>query len=141
SHCAGNVGLPPLPCMLMRATTTTIAHETSGAARIRHSLRPLIFQRSRELLANLGRNAPRDAKLYARHPEARAQRASKDESATAGPSSFEARKGAHLRMTDRDPETPMIEPIRRGVLDHPLEPVIGLAKGETRWRVMTVLGL
>jgi hypothetical protein len=28
-------------------------------------------------------------------------------------------------MTDRDPETPMIEPISRGVLDHPLEPVIG----------------
>jgi hypothetical protein len=26
----------------------------------------------------------------------------------------------------------------RGVLDHPLEPVIGLAAGETRWRVMTV---
>jgi hypothetical protein len=26
----------------MRATTTTIAHETSGAARIRHSLRPLM---------------------------------------------------------------------------------------------------
>jgi hypothetical protein len=30
----------------------------------------------------------------------RAQRASKDESATDGPSSFEARKSAHLRMTD-----------------------------------------
>jgi hypothetical protein len=29
----------------------------------------------------------------------------------------------------------------RGVLDAPLEPVIGLAKGETRWRGMTtVLG-
>jgi hypothetical protein len=25
----------------------------------------------------------------------------------------------------------------RGVLDPPLEPVIGLAKGETRWRRMT----
>jgi hypothetical protein len=24
------------------------------------------------------------------------------------------------------------------ILDHPLEPVIGLAKGETRWRMMTV---
>jgi hypothetical protein len=24
-----------------------------------------------------------------------------------------------------------------GILDHPLEPVIGLAEGETRWRVMT----
>jgi hypothetical protein len=27
---------------------------------------------------------------------------------------------------------------RSGILDHPLEPVIGLAEGETRWRVMTV---
>jgi hypothetical protein len=24
-----------------------------------------------------------------------------------------------------------------GILDHPLEPVIGLAEGETRWRMMT----
>jgi len=27
---------------------------------------------------------------------------------------------------------------RFGILDHPQEPVIGLAKGETRWRMMTV---
>src|SRR4051794_27503779 len=40
-------------------------------------------------------------------------------------------------MTGRDRETPMIEPRSRGVLDHPLEPAIGLAKGETRWRVTT----
>ena len=26
---------------------------------------------------------------------------------------------------------------RFGILDHPLEPVIGLAKGETRWPMMT----
>jgi hypothetical protein len=26
-----------------------------------------------------------------------------------------------------------------GILDHPLEPVIGLAEGETRWRVMTAV--
>jgi hypothetical protein len=26
---------------------------------------------------------------------------------------------------------------RRGLLDHPLEPVIGLAEGETLWRLMT----
>jgi len=32
----------PLPCMLMRALPVHIAHETAGAARIRHSLRPLI---------------------------------------------------------------------------------------------------
>jgi hypothetical protein len=27
----------------------------------------------------------------------------------------------------------------RGVLDAPLEPVVGLAKGETRWRGMTTV--
>jgi hypothetical protein len=31
----------------------------------------------------------------------------------------------------------MIESKGRGVLDTPLEPVIGLAEGETRWRGMT----
>ena len=35
------------------------------------------------------------------------------------------------------PETSAIEPKGRGVLDTPLEPVIGLAEGETRWRGMT----
>ena len=35
----------------------------------------------------------------------------------------------------------MIEPKSRGVLDTPLEPVIGLAEGETRWRGMTTLRL
>jgi hypothetical protein len=34
-------------------------------------------------------------------------------------------------------ETSVTEPKRRGVLDTPLEPVIGLAGGETRWRGMT----
>jgi hypothetical protein len=33
----------------------------------------------------------------------------------------------------------MMESIDRSVLDTPLEPVIGLAGGETRWRSMTVL--
>ena len=35
----------------------------------------------------------------------------------------------------------MMESNSRGVLDAPLEPVIGLAEGETRWRGMTVDGL
>jgi hypothetical protein len=35
------------------------------------------------------------------------------------------------------PEASAMEPKGRGVLDHPLEPVIGLAEGETRWRMMT----
>src|SRR3979490_510986 len=46
-------------CMLMRALLVHIAHEIAGAARIRHSLRPLI-SRARRFLAKLGRNASRD---------------------------------------------------------------------------------
>jgi hypothetical protein len=34
-------------------------------------------------------------------------------------------------------EALVIEAKVRGVLDTPLEPVIGLAEGETRWRSMT----
>ena len=34
----------------------------------------------------------------------------------------------------------MIESIGRSILDSPPEPVIGLAEGETRWRVMTKVG-
>jgi RNA polymerase subunit RPABC4/transcription elongation factor Spt4 len=33
----------------------------------------------------------------------------------------------------------MMESRSRGVLDTPLEPVIGLSEGETRWRGMTVI--
>src|SRR5882672_4027203 len=38
------------------------------------------------------------------------------------------------------PEAVVIEPRGCGVLDAPLEPVIGLAEGETRWRGMTAVG-
>jgi len=38
---------------------------------------------------------------------------------------------------DSIPETPAMESRSRGVPDTPLEPVIGLAEGETRWRSMT----
>src|SRR4029079_13748529 len=47
--CAGNVGCSPLPCMLMRALSVHTAHETAGAARIRHSLRPLTTEGVRNL--------------------------------------------------------------------------------------------
>ena len=40
-------------------TLLPIAHETAGAARIRHSLRPL-FGEGVRIPANLGRNAPRE---------------------------------------------------------------------------------
>src|SRR3979411_346599 len=77
SHCAGNVVCSPLPCMLMRALLVHVAHEIAGAARIRHSLRPLDF-RGREILANLGRIASRGCKgasILLRHSGARVARA------------------------------------------------------------------
>jgi hypothetical protein len=45
--------------MLMRALSVHTAHETAGAARIRHSLRPL-FSEVAKITANLGRNASRE---------------------------------------------------------------------------------
>ena len=45
--------------MLVRALFVHTARETAGAARIRHSLRPLDFE-GEEILANLGRNASRE---------------------------------------------------------------------------------
>jgi len=48
------------------------AHETAGAARIRHSLRPLNF-RGRNDLQNFGQIMPRECGLmFPRHPEVRA---------------------------------------------------------------------
>src|SRR6476620_9652613 len=48
-----------------------------------------------------------------RHPEVRAQRASKDESATVGSSSFEARNSAHLRVNAIAFIPGMTEPLSR----------------------------
>src|SRR4051794_1589128 len=50
--------------MLMRATTTTIAHETSGAARIRHSLRPLISRGRENNLHTSGASCRENADAY-----------------------------------------------------------------------------
>jgi hypothetical protein len=46
----------------MRALSVHTAHETAGAARIRHSLRPLNFE-GEEFPANLGRNASRECEI------------------------------------------------------------------------------
>jgi hypothetical protein len=55
--------------MLMRALSVHIAHETAGAARTRHSLRPLTAE-GKEILAKLGRNAPRECEgVFCRHCE------------------------------------------------------------------------
>src|SRR2546423_12496700 len=50
--------------MLMRASTTTIAHETSGAARIRHSLRPLISRGRENNLQTSGAMRRENAATY-----------------------------------------------------------------------------
>src|ERR1700726_845353 len=79
--------------MLMRALSVHIGRDTAGAARIRHSLRPLI-SRGRKIPAQLGRNASRER----RHTF-----------------SVIVREGGRSSI----PETLMIEPRSRGVLDHP----------------------
>ncbi len=56
-------GMPACPgctCMLVCASSTTIAHETAGAASTRHSLLPLFRGRQGSTTANLGRNKPRE---------------------------------------------------------------------------------
>src|SRR3954468_14649503 len=89
------------PVCSCAALFAQFAHETAGAARIRHSLRPLIFEGG-EFQQDSGAMRRENANGY-RHPEVRALRctatawrASRDESARVGPSSFEARKSAHL---------------------------------------------
>src|SRR3954454_15546138 len=59
-------------CMLMRALLVHIAHEIAGAARIRHSLRPLNFRRSQNYLETSGASCRENAKPY--RPSLRAQR-------------------------------------------------------------------
>ena len=59
THCAGKAGCSPLDLYAHVRLFYTIAHETAGAARTRSSLRPLI-SRARNLVANLGRTAPRE---------------------------------------------------------------------------------
>src|SRR5689334_30806 len=61
--------------MLMRALFVHTAHETAGAARIRHSLRPLTTEGVR-VPANLGRITSRECEgVASRHAGARVARA------------------------------------------------------------------
>jgi len=43
----------------------------------------------------------------------------------------------HAREGGHPVRRAVVDHRRFGILDHPREPVIGLAKGETRWRMMT----
>jgi hypothetical protein len=58
--------------MLMRALSVHIAHEIAGAARIRHSLRPLNWGGRKEFLQTSGAMRRENAKLYL--PSLRAKR-------------------------------------------------------------------
>src|ERR1700687_6322642 len=62
NHCAGNVGCPPLNLYARVRFLLHFAHGTAGAARIRHSPRPLISRRE-TFRANLGRIAPREREV------------------------------------------------------------------------------
>src|SRR5256885_17105460 len=59
-------------CMLMRALFVHVAHEIAGAARIRHSLRPLISRGRKNNMQTSGAMRREIAKLYP--PSLRAQR-------------------------------------------------------------------
>src|SRR5437879_2687987 len=110
--------------MLMRALSVHIAHETAGAARIRHSLRPLYF-RGRRLLAKLGRIVPRECEVMCdafdrtKHRPRPVRRSSRSEG------------GRRATQYSRD-VSDRTEKLRR--TGCPPEPVIGRAEGETRWR-------
>src|SRR6267142_5964988 len=103
--------------MLMRALLVHTANETSGAARIRHSLRPLISRGRENNLQTSGASCRENAKLY--QPSLRGALATKQSILS---SRGEMDCFASLAMTVLDvgrpsiPETPMIEPKSRGVL-------------------------
>src|SRR6266704_6883958 len=120
--------------MLVCVFLCMFAHETAGAARTRLSLRPLVLSRA-AIDAKLGRIAPRDREAVSADT-----RCLKIESADI----YRARM-RHIPPRGHRPARPG-DPVfqstndkaqRRRVLDTPLEPVIGLAEGETRWRSMT----
>jgi hypothetical protein len=62
--------------MLVCIFSSTTAHEIAGAARIRHSLRPL-FGEGENDLQNFGRIAPRDRELVFEIPSLRGALATK----------------------------------------------------------------
>src|SRR6266850_6114192 len=85
------------------------------------------------------------------HPEELAKQASRRMDATQGLAAIlrDARKGRAPQDEVGDifraskaaiqySEASMMKSRSRSVLDTPLEPVIGLAEGETRWRSMTI---
>src|SRR6267154_845708 len=88
--------------MLVCVSSHNFAHETAGAARIRHSPRPLITQGAK-IQAQPGQIAPRDREGVS------------DECEHAALSAVIARAGGRSSI----PETPVIESRSRSVLDTP----------------------
>jgi hypothetical protein len=95
-------------CMLVCASTLSLARETAGAASTRHSLRPLSLGET--VCKARARNAPREGEGVCVF-----------ESAT--PSAVIVREGGRSSI----PEAAVIEPIGRSVLDTPP------ARGTTSW--------
>jgi hypothetical protein len=90
-------------------------HEAAGAAGTRHSPRPLL---GGSLMHNSGALRGENAKACLMNADA-------------------PTLGRRRQRAIQYSEASMIERRSCGVLDTPLEPVIGLAEGETRWRSMT----
>ena len=121
NHCAGKAGMSRL--LLYAAVHPVFCANRARGPRVpagsRSSLRPLSIEGEAERTTqSSGETSRESAKLCL--------------PTTPTPSS----PGSTGRSSI--PETLMNHPRRCGVLDSPLEPVIGLAKGETRWRGMTV---
>src|SRR6266550_5273289 len=129
------------------------ACEAAGALRARHSLRPQFFRANgfcKTSGASRRGNAETYLKLERRHCEERSDEAIHSYLAATWIASLALAMTVSTRATlsiviaresgpSSIPETSVIEPRGRGVLDTLLEPVIGLAEGETRWRGMTAV--
>ena len=107
-------GVPVYSLLLVCFLPLQSAHEAAGAAGTRHSPRPLLGER---FMHNSGASRREIAKLRRQYSSCHHPR----------------------RRVIQYSGTPVMESKGRGVLDTPLEPVIGLAEGETRWRGMTAL--
>jgi hypothetical protein len=119
----GMPGLLRCTCGDYARVLFSFAREATGASSARLSLRPLNFQGER-FRPNSDASRRGIADLCVGNTNA--------------PHFHSSSPG--LTGRPNIPEASVIEPKGRGVLDTPLEPVIRLAEGETRWRGMTVEG-
>jgi hypothetical protein len=129
-----------------------LAREAAGAAGTRHSLRPL-FSRDSFPSKTRAVYAARSRSCVCRHCEERSDEAihchhcpgcgllrfARNDGRTEGNAPHSQPSSPGLTGRPSIPETLVMESRSRGVLDTPLEPIIGLAEAETRWRGMTAI--